>query len=370
MPWRNRLISSIGPSFIGGIRAGDWFRLLRENRFAVDARYLPRAVSITSLSVVNSALSWLETILYNSRLARVEIEPPLFVLGHWRSGTSLLFDLLSLDRRTASPTLFEVLFPSTFLLTEPVLPRLVSPFLPQTRPTEKKRFDFSTPHEDEFATCLTSLRGSYLGMVFPRREEHYERYNTFRDVPHDELRQWQHALTLFMKKLTLKHNRRLIIKSPAHTARIKILLDMFPDAKFVHIHRNPYDVFQSTRWTMTRSSSWQRLQQRTSECFEDRTLRQYKDVYEAFFAERDLIPGGHFYEVAFESLERDPVGAIRNVYEHLSLGEFEAVEPALQRHVESLSGYRKNAFSELSQEVRQRIATEWHRSFEEWGYPI
>lgn len=137
----------------------------------------------------------------------------------------------------------------------------------------------------------------------------------------------------------------------------------------MHVHRNPYEVFRSTRWTMMRSSAWQRLQRRASECFDERTLRQYKELYDAFFAQRNLIPSGCFHEVAFEDLVRNPVEEIRGIYERLSLGEFKAVEPALRRHVESLSGYRKNVFSDLPEELRHRIAALWGRSFEEWGYP-
>lgn len=40
-------------------------------------------------------------------------------------------------------------------------------------------------------------------------------------------------------------NIRLLIKSPVHTGRVKTLLSIFPDAQFIYIHRNPYEVFQS-----------------------------------------------------------------------------------------------------------------------------
>ena len=40
-------------------------------------------------------------------------------------------------------------------------------------------------------------------------------------------------------------NSRLLIKSPVHTGRVKLLLDLFPNAQFIYIHRNPYQVFKS-----------------------------------------------------------------------------------------------------------------------------
>ena len=35
-------------------------------------------------------------------------------------------------------------------------------------------------------------------------------------------------------------------QSPAHTARLKLLHELFPEAKFIHISRNPFEVYQST----------------------------------------------------------------------------------------------------------------------------
>jgi hypothetical protein len=74
--------------------------------------------------------------------------------------------------------------------------------------------------------------------------------------------------------------------------------------------------------------------------------------------------------VRFESLEKDPVTELRNVYEALGLPEFSGVEADLRDYVASLSGYRKNAYADLPDETRGRVAREWRRSFDEWDYPV
>ena len=104
--------------------------------------------------------------------------------------------------------------------------------------------NFQVPQEDEFAPCLMSLRSLYLGISFPRREDDYARYLDFRGVPQHEVDEWKSAFTGFLKKLTFKYDRPLVLKSPPHTARIRMLLEMFPDARFVHIHRHPYPSIQ------------------------------------------------------------------------------------------------------------------------------
>ena len=93
-------------------------------------------------------------------------------------------------------------------------------------------------------------------------------------------------------------------------------------------------------------------------------------MYEVFFEERPLIPVGHFHEICFEEVEADPVAQIRKLYEALDLPNFRQVEPVLRRSLESLSDYKKNILPELSPTLRNQIAGEWRRCFEEWGYPV
>ena len=89
---------------------------------------------------------------------------------------------------------------------------------------------------------------------------HYDRYLTFRGVPEREVDEWKQALVLFLKKLTWKYRKPLLLKSPPHTCRIKLLLGLFPEARFVHIHRDPFAVYQSMRHTLSRVLRITRLQ--------------------------------------------------------------------------------------------------------------
>jgi hypothetical protein len=176
-------------------------------------------------------------------------------------------------------------------------------------------------------------------------------------------------LRTFLQKLTLKYGKRLIVKSPPHTGRIKLLLDMFPDARFVHIHRDPYAVFQSLVHTHTTGLPFGRLQDTRSVDWTERIIRQYKEIHDAFFEERALIPAGCFHEMSYEKLEQDPVDEMRKLYTTLALPEFEIVEPALRTYLDSQVDYQKNVFPELAPDVRRHVAVEWGRCFDEWGYP-
>jgi hypothetical protein len=355
-------------SILLGITVDDWWRLLRDNRFAVDLPFLPRAAVLSAGSVVNSFGRWWEGRRFSGRVAEAHVKPPLFVLGHWRQGTTHLHNLLGLDPQFCFPDFYQVLCPHTFLLTERLASRLLALLLPQHRLMDNVREGHDLPHEDEFALSVLTLQSQYLGMVFPRREEHYDRYLTFRAASQEEILRWQKAFKHYLKKLTWKYYRPLLLKSPPHTCRIKLLLELFPDARFVHIHRDPYTVFQSTRRLQEKGIESFSLQRPNWENLDERILRRYQVMYDVFFEERWLIPKGNFSEVRFEDLEQDPVPELQRIYEDLNLPGFESVEPAVRAYVRSTAGYQKNRYGPMDLELRWKVAKAWERNFREWGY--
>lgn len=361
---------SISHNYLAGITAGDWFQLLKENRFAVDPPYWHRAAFITLASLMNSASRQKEQRLYSEAVGAVEVEPPLFVLGHWRTGTTHLHNLLAQDTdQFAFANTYQVVNPHTFLCTEEVNSRRFAWLVPPRRPMDNVALSFQTPQEDEFAPCLMSRRSLYLGISFTRREKHYARHLTFEDAPMEDVEAWKAAYHWFLKKLTFKYRRPLVLKSPPHTARIRLLLELFPNARFVHIHRNPYTVFQSFRRYFDTAMWHTYLQRPDLAGIDDRIIDRYNALFDAFFAQRNLIPRERFHEVRFEDLEKDPIGEIRKLYGRLRLPGFDAFRPKLEGYLRSLTGYRKNEFPELEPRWQTRIAHAWQRSFDEWSYP-
>src|SRR5215213_3031424 len=349
-----------------GLALDEYLALLRRHRFAVDAPYLPRAAFMGLSCTLTSLIRAYEDRRYGPELADIEVREPLFVLGHWRSGTTHLHNLLAQDKQFAHPNVWRVLNPHTFLTTERYS-GIVKLAAPKTRLIDRMDLDAGVPFEDEFATCGT-LCSPFLSGVFPKATEHYDRYLTFRGVPEEEVARWEKSLMLFYKKMTWNLGRPLVLKSPPHTGRIRLLLEMFPDARFVHIHRDPYAVFRSLKAKLQIDKS-STLQASGSPAPDARIIRRYRTMYDSFFEERHLIPEGRFHELGFEELEKDPVGVVRRIYERLDIPGFEEFEPSLKRYVASVSGYRKNEYPELSTRLREKIAHAWERSFEEWGYP-
>src|SRR5882724_2405025 len=342
---------------LAGITFQQW-SALRKN-FPIDSSLWLRAASITFQSIKNSF--WARRDLrFESQFKNVAIQPPLFILGHWRNGTTHLHNLITQDQRFGYPNGYQVSFPHTFLSTEKSETPTVSFFLPKRRPMDNVEMTIAAPQEDEFALCAATFKSPCMAWVFLRQKEQFEKYLTFRKVDLAEVSQWSAAFETFLKKLQWRDNRPLVLKSPPHTARIRLLLDLFPNAKFIHIHRDPFTVFQSTRRTFQIMATWHNLHRADVPDLDDWLIRQYRLMYEAFFEDRPLIPSGNYCEVAFEQLERDPVGEIRKIYQSLNLADFNSFEPTLQKYVNSLAGYKKNVFRDLDPELKTRLRREWY----------
>ncbi len=368
MPSRYWFLRRFGTGLLGGVACGDWFKLLRQIGFRVAPSYLFRAGAISTCCVQTSLLRRVENLCFGRKLKDIAVPPPIFILGHWRNGTTHLHNLLTIDDRFAFPNNYQVNFPHSFLTTEAINSRIMGPFLPKQRPMDNIVWNMRSPQEDEFALCITTFKSPCMGWIVPQRREYYDRYLTFRDVPQSEIAEWRGGFMLFLKKLTYKYQRPLVLKSPQHTARIKLLLEMFPGARFVHIHRNPLTVFQSSKKTFSVVIEMSRLQRLQPDGFDDWIIDQYRRMYDAFFEEREMIPNGQYHEIGFEELEANPIEEMRKTYAALNLPDFSHVQPALQKYLDSIAGYKKNEFPEMPTALRARLATEWRRSFEEWAY--
>lgn len=345
-----------------------WGRLLLRNRFRVELPYLHIAVIVTFVSACHSVLRWLQELLYAERIRATPVRAaPIFIIGHWRTGTTLLHELLILDPRHGFPNNYQCLEPNHFLLTEGLITRYLSFLMPSQRPMDNMAFGWGTPQEDEFALCMMGQPSPYLKIAFPNNPSPYpESLDLERMSPQARAR-WKRALLTFVRGLTFKTGKRLVLKSPAHACRIKTLLEVFPDARFLHIVRNPYVVFPSTVNLWKTLYETHGLQKPRLDGLYDYVFDTFTHLYAKLEEGKRLIPPGHFHELRYEDLVADPMAEMRTVYERLGLGEFEKVLPELRKYLGKTAGYRTNRY-ERSPELRAQITHRWGEVIRKYGY--
>jgi hypothetical protein len=345
-----------------------WFRLLQRNRFAVHWSCWHIAVIVTLVSVFHTLLRFLQDAWYGQRIRHTPIRnPPIFILGHWRTGTTLLHELLILDERHGYPTTYECMEPNHFLLTEGLITRWLGFLMPSRRPMDNMAAGFDRPQEDEFALCMLGQPSPYLTIAFPNRPPQGQEYLDLEGVPPRALAAWKKAFYGFLQQITVKDPRRLVLKSPPHTCRLKVLKELFPDALFVHIVRNPYVIFPSTVNLWKSLYRTHGLQPPTFAGLEEHVYNTFVRLYDRLEQTRGLVDPARFYELRYEDLIRDPVGQTRALYEHLGLGGFERVLPRLQSYLARVAGYETNRY-QLTPEQRAEITRRWGAVIRRYGY--
>ncbi len=325
---------------------------------------------IPGMAVYNSVMSGIESLRFRKQIAATTIDqPPIFVLGHWRSGSTFLHNLLTSDPQFSYVNLYQAMFPWHFLTTEWFGSKIASPILPKTRPMDNMEVRFDLPQEDEFALCVMTGYSPYLLPIFQHQPRKIDRFfDVEQGLTPPELAEWKHALTTLMKKVTLKTGKPVVMKSPSHTFRTKLLLEMFPNAKFVYIYRNPYAVLKSSvhfRKTIFEENALGKCQ---TEDMTEEVLQIYEKCFQTYERDRLLVPPENLHEVCFESLEADPLGEMQKLYAGLHLNGFDGLKTVLEPQVESLRRYKKNKFTD-DPEVMQRLYQRLQFAFDRYGYP-
>jgi hypothetical protein len=345
-----------------------WLRLLARNRFAVGWSYLYIAVIVSIVSFFHMLLRFVQQAWYGSRIKRTPIrEAPLFIIGHWRTGTTLLHELLILDPQHTYPNTYQCLEPNHFLLTEELVKRWLWFLVPSRRPMDNMAAGWDRPQEDEFALCMMGLPSPYLTIAFPNRPPAYPEYLTLEGLSRGELAAWKRGFYGLIQRLTFKDPRRLVLKSPPHSCRIRVLRELFPDARFVHIVRDPYVVFPSTVNLWKSLYRTHGLQNPTFAGLEEEVFTTFLRLYDALEKGKPHIPPGRFHEVRYEDLVRDPIGQMRTLYERLELPGFAELLPHLEEYLARNKGYETNRY-ELTPELRARIRERWGEVIRRYGY--
>ncbi|MBF0375211.1 MAG: sulfotransferase [Alphaproteobacteria bacterium] len=336
-------------------------------RHRVDAAHLPRLGLVLAIVLLRQPFSLAERVWIGR--PPPPGQPPVFVVGHWRSGTTFLYELLSRDPGFAWLGPVAAGLPWDMLLMARLLRPLLERAVPKGRAIDRVPVTPHSPQEDEFA--LANMQGlSFLhGLSFPRHlAQEFRRGVFFDGATPAEVARWTDAMRLLVAKLSLAQGeRRALIKNPAHTARIALLAEMFPGAKFVHVHRNPFTVFQSMRRFHARLAPMLALQRADDAAVDSVILETYRRMMEALIVQSAALPPDQFAELSFEDLERQPLAALGGVYDRLGLPGFAPARPRFQAHLDARRDHVKNRW-DLTPEVVDLVTAHWRPYLDRWRY--
>jgi omega-hydroxy-beta-dihydromenaquinone-9 sulfotransferase len=296
--------------------------------------------------------------------------PPIFIIGHWRSGTTYLQELLNHDPQFCSISLWHTMVPSCFPILEPFKKGL-STYLPTTRPMDNMDVTADGVYEEEAGMAVLYPYSFFHCFHFPRNaEKQYASAVHFEGLSKKEVEDWKKRYVFFLKTVSyMNPEKTLLLKNPANTARIETILDLFPDARFIHIYRNPYKVFLSTMKMRTQVLDVLALQKSNKEDIEHHVINDYIRLMKSFFEKKDLIPKDQFYEIKYESFIKDPLKQVESMYDHLGIPGFQIAKKQMEAYLETKKNYKVNVYK-IDKDLMEKIRKHWGFTIKKWEYSV
>lgn len=356
---------------INTLVGADWetFKAITGHQ-TIDKNYRNKYHLTRAICRILSALNGIEERRYRKRLEDQPFDQePVFILGHWRSGTTFVHNVLALDKHFGYTTTYQTVFPHLMLWGQSFFKKTMAWLMPDKRPTDNMELNVDLPQEEEFALSNMMPFTYYNFWFLPRNMMEYcERYLLFHTASPEEKAVFKETFRKLIKiSLWNTGGTQFLSKNPPHTGRVREILEIFPKAKFIYLIRNPYTVFESTRSFFTNTIQPLKLQDISNEELEKNILEVYKRLYYKYEEDKKSIPEGNLIEIRFEDFEAHALEMTRKIYDTLSLPGFEEAEADITSYLNKKKGYKKNAYKYEDRTI-ELVEKNWDFAIRQWGY--
>ncbi len=324
---------------------------------SVDKNYKRKFFLTKAVSKILGIPRVFEERHYNRKIDKLQIDkPPLFIIGFWRSGTTVLHNLLCQNPDFGYVNTFQAVFPNHCFMNQWWIRNIAKFLLPEKRPGGDMKFDFKLPQEEEVALGNMQHISFYNFFYYPNElESSIMKSLYFKGISKDEFEQWkQNYLRLVKIALINTNGKRFVSKNPPNTFRIKTILELFPDAKFIYIHRNTYQTLYSFQRFINSVHEGVKYQDYDIDLHNIKLIELYKLMIEQYRKDKHLIPAGNLVDIKFEVFENNMVPEIERIFEAFELPGYEKARPAIENYHNEISGYKRKSHT-LSNDFKRQV---------------
>ena len=337
----------------------------------IEKKYVVKTILSSIIVLISGLFQWYEKIYFNIRCRKYVLNSdPIFIIGHWRTGTTFLHNMLSKDPRMGYVTTYQSVFPNN-LYSKFLFKTFMRIMIPEKRPGDNVRLNVTFPQEEEFALTNVNPWNYYQFMYFPSDyDEYYEKYIRFNHIPARIYKKWKIDYQRLIKKAMINSGGSIpLLKNPCNSGRINVMLEMYPDAKFIFIIRNPVIVFLSSRkfFKELLPTLWFHTMEEPD--LEEMIFTTFIKLINDYQELKSLIPSHNLIEIKFDEYEKKPLKFLEEVYKQFNLSDFNRLKPVFQEYINSLAGYRKNKYT-ITRELLDRILERWGFAMELWNYKV
>jgi len=328
-----------------------WVRVLSRARATISPRYWLRLAWCLFTSAIATLATLPERVLlapilaaaYRSRLTSRNAMPTVIILGYYRSGTTHLHYLLSCDPRFVTPKWYQVLAPTGFFFSWEALRWLMTPFIAGTRPQDDVAIGPEWPAEDDFAVSNSCGASTMPGrMLLPRAWDQFAPLNDIQNASEADRAAFDKSLWSFCWKITrLAPSRALLLKTPAHTARIAELTRLFgPTTRYIHLSRDATAVLRSNIAMHARFEPYFLQDHPGDGIIRERIIAEYDATERAFLRDAAALQPGTLTRIRYQDLLSDPLCEVRRAYSELGLDLTPEAEQRFTAYLHSVADYR------------------------------
>jgi omega-hydroxy-beta-dihydromenaquinone-9 sulfotransferase len=368
MNYRPHLFGYLHP--LSGSSIFHLLNLLLKNG-GVSHQYLPKIIVILVMSCLTTPLILLEKQKFERKIADTQLKyAPIFIIGHWRSGTTHLHNLISRDPQFGYLNTLQAFRASEIsLIAKKPIEQIAKKQFPLERPMDRVKIEADSPQEEEFALANSSAYSFYHGFYFPQKMRQLFEQFVFLDRQNKTIKQqWEKLYIQQIKKIAFSSdNKRLIIKNPVNTGRIKVLLELFPEAKFIHIYRNPYSTYISTKKMYQKILNTWSLQNISDEAIEENILWFYQVIMQEYLTTKALIPEKNLVEIKYEDFVGNEIKYLTDIYQQFELPNFTIALKEFELYLQSQSKYERNNY-QLDEDTIAKVERHWQFALQEWQY--
>ena len=354
----------------------NWIRLLKKNKPSVAKEKIPQAALITLTTALFYPFALIEKAIWSKRIAAHKVEnDPIFIVGHLRSGTTFVQNILSKDPNLAWTDPVSTISNSNCLLLKDLLTFAQRGPLKNARPMDNLDYAIDLPVEETFGLAGISTRSIIHAVAFPNHFPDYIPYVFTDDLSEEEREGFIRDYTALIRKISyIKKGKRLVLKSPDNSGHIRLLMELYPNARFINIYRDPYRTLVSTVHMFKKQMEGLRISPLPEDYDVDLLLEDnFTEIFERMYMETiDLarvIPENRFIDIRYEEFVKEPVKWLEKIYSQLELEGFDEAKEHFEAYADSQKNYVKNNLN-ISQRLKNKINARLGFYFEHYGYKM
>jgi hypothetical protein len=321
---------------------------------------IPLLFIVILVDLLSIPFQVIEKMIYGTKIKKETIDPnPVFIIGHWRSGTTFLHQLLRNDPQFGYINFYRAMFPNSFLLTEnivkPILNKLSLRLRWKIPFFNNIPYDFDFPCEEDTALLnMGSSNSAYWAYALPKKAIAMFSHTMYFDSQDAKTEKaFMDDYLCLLRKISLKCNgKRLLLKSPPNTTRIQLLLTAFPKAKFIYLERNAVDIYYSHAKLWRQCLKQYGLQKITQAQLDHIIIQTMKNMQVQYNKDKSLLNSGNLYEVNYEKLINDPLSTIREIYQNLEIPGFSDAEMPIRKQINKSKKYAPFSYQYSAEKIR------------------